>query len=105
MTPSLAPPKNWANEALGLFVTADIYRTDGVVDLEAWTWVEHANCIGSDPELFFVPGKGADVSLLTQICGGCAVQFECLQHALDSDEEGWWGGTSSSDRRHLLKVL
>jgi WhiB family redox-sensing transcriptional regulator len=37
------------------------------------------------------------------ICKDCPVKLECLQHALDNDEAGIWGGTTEKERRSLLR--
>lgn len=39
-----------------------------------------------------------------QLCAGCPVINDCLQHALDHpEEEGIWGGTSHGERKQLRK--
>jgi WhiB family transcriptional regulator, redox-sensing transcriptional regulator len=40
-----------------------------------------------------------------QVCSGCAVRDECLDHALRSGERyGVWGGLTDAERRHLNVV-
>ena len=71
-------------------------------------WRDLASCRDSEPELFFpigTTGPAVDqIERAKAICGACAVQEDCLQYALESNQEaGVWGGYQEDDRRRLRK--
>jgi len=66
-------------------------------------WMEHANCLGCDPELFF-PERGESISEARAVCAGCAVRPECLEFALAiGEKQGIWGGLSEREGRRLRR--
>jgi WhiB family transcriptional regulator, redox-sensing transcriptional regulator len=71
-------------------------------------WRDKAQCVDSDPSLFFPIGN--KVSILKQIesakaiCRICVVQADCLEYALRNREEnGIWGGMDEAERRQIQK--
>ena len=60
-----------------------------------------------DPELFFPVGNGGLALLQAQeakaVCRRCPVMERCLQWALDSNQDGVWGGTDEDERRRLKR--
>ncbi len=71
-------------------------------------WRELSACRDSDPTLFFPIGTtgGAieQIEAAKQICAMCTVQEDCLQYALESNQEaGVWGGYAEDERRRLRK--
>ena len=71
-------------------------------------WRELAACRDSDPLLFFPIGQtGPAVDQIVEaklICSECAVQEDCLQYALETNQEsGVWGGYAEDERRRLRK--
>ena len=71
-------------------------------------WTDLAACRDSDPEIFFpigTTGPAIDhIEKAVAICGLCSVREECLQYALESNQEaGVWGGFAEDDRRRLRK--
>ncbi|GAB3863229.1 WhiB family transcriptional regulator [Nocardioides maradonensis] len=38
---------------------------------------------------------------IQRCCKACPVREQCLQFALENDEEGYWGGMSETARRRL----
>ncbi|MFE6966955.1 WhiB family transcriptional regulator [Agromyces sp. NPDC057679] len=57
-------------------------------------WQTDARCAETDPEMFF-PEKGGSTAAAKKICSGCEVAPECLQYAIDNEEQsGIWGGLS-----------
>src|SRR5687768_11902853 len=50
------------------------------------TWMDRANCLGCDPELFF-PERGESTIEAKAVCAGCAVRVECLGFALAVGEK------------------
>jgi WhiB family redox-sensing transcriptional regulator len=65
------------------------------------TWQDEANCLGTDPDLFY-PERGATPDAAKAVCKGCVVRSECLYHALKVGEHhGIWGGLTAAERRRL----
>ena len=66
-------------------------------------WRDYAACRDVDPDLFFPLGtSGASLPQIEeakQICRMCPVCGPCLQWALDSGDDGVWGGTTEDERR------
>ncbi|MGH8936667.1 MAG: WhiB family transcriptional regulator [Acidimicrobiia bacterium] len=67
-----------------------------------------AACRDSDPNLFFPVGTTGfaldQIELAKAICRQCPVQDECLQYALETNQEsGVWGGFAEDERRRLRK--
>ena len=72
-------------------------------DREGMDWRNYAACRDVDPDLFFPLGtSGASLLQIEeakQICRTCPVCRPCLQWALDSGDDGVWGGTTEDERR------
>lgn len=71
-------------------------------------WRELSACRDTDPNTFFPIGTtGPAVDLIDKakaICGACSVIEECLQYALETNQEaGVWGGYAEDERRRLRK--
>jgi WhiB family transcriptional regulator, redox-sensing transcriptional regulator len=71
-------------------------------------WRELAACRDSEPSLFFPIGSTGpaidQIEAAKVICSACAVQEDCLQYALESNQEsGVWGGYAEDERRRLRK--
>lgn len=67
-------------------------------------WVAKAVCASTDPELFFVEFGGGNKAA-ERICSTCPVKAECLEYALDNNEEyGVWGGVGSHGRRLIKRA-
>jgi WhiB family redox-sensing transcriptional regulator len=74
----------------------------------ATDWRLHAACRDSEPSLFFPIGTTGpaveQISAAKMICAECSVRDECLQYALESNQEsGVWGGYAEDERRRLRK--
>ncbi len=74
----------------------------------SWSWQQHANCRGADPNIFFHPeGERAPkredrLRRAQQFCDTCPVRIECGEHALGFGEDfGIWGGLSEDERLRL----
>jgi WhiB family redox-sensing transcriptional regulator len=58
-----------------------------------------------DPQLFF-PSKKDGGTTARAICSLCVVQLDCLNYALDNNEQhGVWGGTTDKERRRIRKQI
>lgn len=71
-------------------------------------WRDRALCSGTDPELFFPIGTtgNAVVSIdrAKQVCRECTVTAECLEFALETNQDsGIWGGLSEEERRQIRR--
>ncbi len=80
----------------------------GVLDWSTTGWFERAECAGEDPEVFFPIGTTlaalAQLRMAKSICSRCPVSTECLQWALETDQDaGVWGGLSEEERRALKR--
>jgi WhiB family redox-sensing transcriptional regulator len=66
---------------------------------------DQANCLGVDPELFFPIGAIAPSTekTLRKICMSCNVFWECYDYALGVKVEGFWAGTTDTQRKQLRK--
>ncbi|MFM8267274.1 MAG: WhiB family transcriptional regulator [Ilumatobacteraceae bacterium] len=74
-----------------------------------YTWRRQAICRDTDPELFFPVGTtGAalvQIDRAKQVCGECPVQADCLQYAIDTNQDaGIWGGLSEEERRATRRL-
>lgn len=72
-------------------------------------WMGQAACRGTDVALFFAEkwdGHGTgDTAKAKAVCASCPVQPECLDYALDNNEEhGTWGGRTARERRVLRRA-
>ena len=71
-------------------------------------WRDHALCRDTDPELFFPVGTTGQ-ALVSQdhakrVCLECTVQRECLDYALDTNQDsGIWGGLTEEERRSIRR--
>jgi WhiB family transcriptional regulator, redox-sensing transcriptional regulator len=71
-------------------------------------WRDQAACLGLDTELFFPTGAtGRALDQLEQakaVCRSCAVATQCLDWALQTNQDaGVWGGLSEDERRTLRR--
>jgi WhiB family redox-sensing transcriptional regulator len=72
-------------------------------------WTGDEPCRQIDPELFFPSSFNAlrtkDKQLLKDMCASCPSQEPCLMWAIRSESEGWWAGTTPTDRKYLRREL
>ena len=71
-------------------------------------WKEWAACRAINPDLFFPLGSTGEavdqIVAAKQVCETCSVRRECLQFALETNQEsGVWGGTSEDERRAIRR--
>lgn len=67
------------------------------------TWSARAACHGLDPRMFF-PATEEESGPAKDVCAGCEVQYECLEHALGTRErQGVWGGCTERERRRIVR--
>lgn len=74
------------------------------ITLKPQPWQIHALCTRTDPDIFYPEHGGIGTGAAKQTCILCPVRAECLQYALENNEQyGVWGGKSARQRRQLRK--
>jgi WhiB family redox-sensing transcriptional regulator len=68
-------------------------------------WMSQGACRHEDPELFFPISDGAAhlVAAAKAVCQACSVRASCLAFAVETRQDGIWGGTTS-DERHAIRL-
>lgn len=71
-------------------------------------WRKDALCVGKNVHLFYpeVNVKGAikQINAMKAICNMCPVKFECLEFAIENNEEyGIWGGMLANERKRIRR--
>lgn len=75
-----------------------------------YRWRSRAICRDTDPDLFFPVGTTGhalvQIDRAKQVCGECPVRVECLEFALETNQDsGIWGGTSEEERRAIRRQM
>lgn len=64
-------------------------------------------CMETDPDAFFPEqggGLNSDIKSAKKICQRCPAKVECLNYALEANEQyGIWGGLTTTERHRLRK--
>jgi WhiB family redox-sensing transcriptional regulator len=73
-----------------------------------YTWRSDAICRDTDPDLFFPVGTTGlalvQIARAKEVCGECPVKVDCLDYALETNQDsGIWGGLSEEERRVLRR--
>lgn len=71
-------------------------------------WRDHALCRDTDPDLFFPVGTTGQALVTIDhakaLCAKCSVSQQCLDYALDTNQDsGVWGGLSEEERRAIRR--
>lgn len=69
-------------------------------------WRARAACSGFQHSLFFPTGEtdASTIERAREICLNCAVSYDCLEYALETNQKaGIWGGTTEDERRSLRR--
>ena len=79
----------------------------GMIHVTPRPWMENANCLTEDPELFFPDETDPyAVRVAKQICAGCplATRTACTEYAIEIDATpGVYGGLTRRQRLHLAR--
>lgn len=70
-------------------------------------WADNASCRGIDGEMFY-PELATTEAIATakRVCQHCPVQPQCLEHAIQYNEQhGIWGGTTPTERARLQRGI
>ena len=78
------------------------------IDWDLDDWRDVAACRDTDPDLFFPVGTTGpaieQIEAAKAVCRQCDAMSQCLEFALETNQEsGVWGGTSEEERRRLRK--
>jgi WhiB family transcriptional regulator, redox-sensing transcriptional regulator len=73
-----------------------------------YSWRKGAICRDTDPDLFFPVGTTGNalvqIDRAKEVCYQCPVKVDCLDYALETNQDsGIWGGTSEDERRVLRR--
>lgn len=76
----------------------------------SYDWRTDAICRDTDPDLFFPVGTTGNalvqIARAKEVCGECPVHEDCLQFALETNQDaGIWGGTSEEERRAMRRAI
>ena len=71
-------------------------------------WRSLALCRDTDPELFFPVGSTGlaldQIAAAKAVCMQCSARSDCLDYALESNQDsGVWGGLSEDERRQIRR--
>jgi WhiB family transcriptional regulator, redox-sensing transcriptional regulator len=67
-------------------------------------WMADAACRGLTGLFFLERGAADAYTAPREVCEGCPVRSQCLEHALANGEKfGLWGGHTESERRALRR--
>ncbi len=74
-----------------------------------YSWRSNSLCRDTDPDLFFPIGTTGhaltQIERAKEVCGECPVSIECLEFALETNQDsGIWGGTSEEERRTIRRA-
>jgi WhiB family redox-sensing transcriptional regulator len=75
-----------------------------------YSWRNQSICRDTDPDLFFPVGTTGhaltQIARAKEVCGECPVSSECLEFALETNQDsGIWGGTSEEERRVMRRAM
>lgn len=73
-----------------------------------YDWRDDALCRDTDPGLFFPVGTTGEalvhIDRAKSVCGECTVSRQCLDFALDTNQDsGIWGGLTEEERRVIRR--
>ena len=91
-------------------IVLSILATSLALGSADYEWRKQALCRDTDPELFFPIGTTGQALLqITEaksVCRECGVKKECLDFAIETNQDcGIWGGTSEDERRQIRRQM
>jgi len=87
-----------------------LFATNLALGTADYSWRKDALCRDTDPELFFPVGNTGQallqISEAKNVCCECQVQAQCLDFAIETNQDcGIWGGTSEDERRQIRRQM
>lgn len=74
-------------------------------DASEQAWRQQGLCWGANVDLWYPTRDESEGHQAETVCHGCPVRTECLEYALDNNEDiGIWGGTSARQRRRIRQA-
>ncbi len=78
-------------------------------DWDVDDWRTSSLCRDTNPELFFPIGSTGEaldqIEAAKAVCSECLAQVECLEFALNTNQEaGVWGGATEDERRRMRRA-
>ena len=91
-------------------INLSILATSLALGSADYTWRNEALCRDTDPELFFPIGTTGQallqISEAKNVCCECTVKRECLEFAIETNQDcGIWGGLSEDERRDVRRKI
>ena len=91
-------------------IVLSILATSLALGSADYEWRKQALCRDTDPELFFPIGTTGQallqISEAKNVCRECCVKKECLDFAIETNQDcGIWGGTSEDERRQIRRQM
>jgi WhiB family redox-sensing transcriptional regulator len=83
-------------------VASNLRWTEGAEELGRWQ--EDAACRGEPTDSFFPDSPHSLPPEIRVLCSACAVREDCLDHALEHEPFGIWGGMSEAALARLRKI-
>lgn len=106
---SIVTPSYWPRRTSKVTIVS-ILATSLALGSADYTWRKEALCRDTDPELFFPVGSTGQalqqITAAKSVCGECTVKTECLEFAIETNQDcGIWGGTSEEERRDIRRKM
>lgn len=79
---------------------ADVF--DRPAGLSVGDWTADAACRDADTDLFF-DERSIQRHQALALCNVCPVRADCLDYAVDTHQDGIWGGTTERQRRAIRR--
>jgi WhiB family redox-sensing transcriptional regulator len=91
-------------------INLSILATSLALGSADYSWRNEALCRDTDPELFFPIGTTGQallqISEAKNVCCECTVKRECLEFAIETNQDcGIWGGLSEDERRDVRRKM
>lgn len=85
-----------------------VLETRVEAELGSKRWRNLAECRDTSPDLFFPVGKTGlaleHIAQAKKVCARCAVQHDCLEYSLMTNQDaGIWGGATEDERRKMRR--
>ena len=80
-------------------------ESKSVFELLRPAWQQHGTCRGEGTDIFFHERYAHAVREAKKLCDICVVRESCLDFAIKNDCVGVWGGMTTVERRHKIRLM
>ena len=80
-------------------------ESKNVFELLRPDWQQHGTCRGEGTDIFFHERYLHAVREAKKLCDICVVRESCLDFAIKNDCVGVWGGMTTVERRHKIRLM